>query len=622
MLSPCHEGVKKESAKRVAIYSPHRDRPRAMANFLRRLHDAVLRHRVAVCLSLGLLLLLPSLSAGFYFDDLWQQSLLDDHARGLDGKSTLEICLDLWSWDSGLPHRSYLRIGAPYLLTWFADLDLSVRFFRPLTAWTLLVNHRLGGSDPFGYHVVNLALWLLLAAAALELHRRLLPAPGARPALLLAGLFFVLSDAHENNVAWIGARHGLLETLFSLVSILLYDRFRHRGGLRNLVFSVIAMAIGLAAGEMALLTLVWIVSYEVFLAHDPFRLRIACASPFFAMTAVYLAFYLSSGYGAYNSSWYLNPVERPLDFVQAALTQRLPGYLIGALTVLPGEIFQANSPAVLAVGLVLILIVGTVLLPSLRWRPEMRFAAGAVFGSILGLCVVPPFSYKLLLPAVAVSLMLGLGITDTLRRLRKAPSMATRGALGVVLLMHGIGAPLLGHYLLRNFVQVSRPESRLALWRAIDWPEDRERSEVYLINTPGSWTGLFLPYEDYHFTGRWVGNYFPVSFETVSFDMTRLDPTTVRLRSPDGLLSGYFAQGLAALVRRDPALRTGEDFAREGFTLVVDQARNGVPTGLLVRFPRNLDDERVHLLAFDGTRTRRIRAPRIGETLSIRLTGQ
>lgn len=596
-----------------------------MENFLRRLYEAVLRHRVAVCLSLGLLLLLPSLSAGFYFDDVWQQALLDAHARGQDGKSTLGLCLDLWSWDTGLPQRSYLRIGAPYLLTWFADLDLSVRFFRPLTAWTLLVNHRLGGSDPFGYHVLNLALWLLLAAAALELHRRLLPAPGARPALLLAGLFFALNDAHQNNVAWIGARHGLLETLFSLVCILLYDRFRHRGGLRNLVLAVIALALGLAAGEMALLTLVWIVSYEIFLSHDPLRLRIACASPFFALAAGYFAYYVSAGYGAYSSSWYLNPVDRPLDFLQAALTQRLPGYLIGALTVLPGEIFQANSPAVLAVGLVLILIVGVVLLPSLRWRPEMRFAAGAVFGSILCLCVVPPFSYKLLLPTAAGSLMLALGVTDTLRRLRNAAiplgrrAFAKRAAVGMVLLMHGIGAPLLGHYLLRNFVQVSRPEHRLALWRAIDWPEDREASEVYLINTPGSWTGLFLPYEDYLFTGRWVGNYFPVSFQSVSFDMTRLDATTVRLSSPEGLLSGYFAQGLAALVRRDPALRAGEDFAREGFTVVVDQSRNGVPMGLLVRFPRDLDDERVHLLAFDGIRTRRIRAPRPGETLSIRL---
>ena len=107
MLSPCHEeGQGKESR-----YSSRRDRSRAMANFLRRLYDAVLRHRVAVCLSLGLLLLLPSLSGGFYLDDLWHQALLDAHARGADGKSTLELCLDLWSWNTGLPDRSYLRIA-------------------------------------------------------------------------------------------------------------------------------------------------------------------------------------------------------------------------------------------------------------------------------------------------------------------------------------------------------------------------------------------------------------------------------------------------------------------------------------------------------------------------------
>jgi hypothetical protein len=598
-----------------------------MANFLRRLYDAVLRHRVAVCLSLGLLLLLPSLSGGFYLDDLWHQALLDAHARGTDEKSALELCLDLWSWDTGLPDRSYLQ-AAPYMLAWFADLDLSIRFFRPLTAWTLLVNHRIGGSDPFGYHVVNLALWLLFAAAALELHRRLLPAPGARPALLLAGLFFVLSNTHEYNVVWIGGRHGILDALFSLACILLYDRFRHRGGLRNLVLAVAALALGLASGEMALLTLVWIAAYEVFLSHDPPRLRIACAAPLFALAAGYLAFYVSAGYGAYGSTWYLNPLDRPLDFLQVAFTQRLPGYLMGGLTVLPGEIFQANSPAVLALGLTLIAVVGTVLLPSLRWRPEMRFAAAAALGSMLFLCIVPPFTYKLMLPSAAVSLMLALGVTDTLRRLRNAGpaaggprTLAKRGAVVAVLLMHGIGAPLLGNYLLRDFVRASRPETRLALWRSIEWPQDREEAEVYLINAPGSWTGLFLPYEDYRFTGRWVGNYFPVSFQAVDFEMTRLDPTTVRLRSPGGFLSGYFTQGLAALVRRDPAMRKGEDSVRDGLTVVVDQEHNGVPTGLLVRFPRDLDDERIHLLAFDGTRTRRIRAPGIGETLSIRLTG-
>ena len=598
-----------------------------MATLLRRLFDAALRHRVAVCLSLGLLLLLPGLSAGFYLDDLWQHALLDAHERGLDERSGLELALSLWSWDTGLPERPYLRTGAPYMAAWFSDLDLSVRFFRPLSAWTLMVNHKLGGADPFGYHVVNLAIWLLFAAAGLELHRRLLPAPGARPALLLAGLLFVVNDSHQNNVAWISTRHALLASLLSLICLLYYDRFRHRGGLRNLALSVLALALGLAAGETALLTLAWIASYEIFLSHDPPRLRIACAAPLFVLAGGFLAFYVSAGYGAYGSSWYLNPFDRPLGFFRAALTERLPGYLMGALTVLPGEIFQAGSTLVTLVGLALLAVVILMLFPSLVARPEMRFAAGATLLSILFLSIVPPFSYKLMLTSAAVSLLLAVGVTDCLRRLgRSAPGAGRlrRAALwagvAMVLLMHGVGAPVLGSYLLRDFVHVSRPETRYALWRTIEWPLEREEAEVYLISTPGSWTGLFLPYEDFLFTRRWVGNYIPVSFESVDFEMTRLDATAVRLRSPEGFLSGYFAQWLAALVRPTPGLRAGEDFIRDELTVVVDQARNGVPTVLLVRFPTDLDDPNVHLLAYDGTRTRRIRPPPIGETVWVRVS--
>ena len=595
-----------------------------MANLLRRLYDAALRHRVAVCLGLGFLLLLPGLSAGFYLDDLWHQALLEAHEEGQDGRSTLDLCLGLWSWDTSLPGRSYLEAGSPYRLTWFADLDADVRFFRPLSAWTLVVNNRFGGLEPFSYHMANLAFWLLFAAAALELHRRLLPARSARPVLLLAGLFFVLNNAHVINVVWVENRHGILDALLSLVSLLYYDRFRHRGGMRNLLLSLAFLALALTAGETALLTLVWIAAYEAFLTHDPIRLRTACAAPFAALAAVYLFFYVNAGYGAHSSSWYLNPLERPLDYLHAAFTQRLPGYLTGALTLVPGELFQADSLLVAAWGMALLLVTIPVLVPSLRWRPEARFAGASALGSMLCLCVVPPFSYKLIFPSVAVSLLLAIGVTDTVRRLR-LPSVPRPwkallwGAAGLVVLIHAAAAPVLGNYLLRNFVHVSSPETRQARWRGIEWPQEREEASVYLINAPGSWNALFLPYEDHYFRGTWVGDYIPISFRSTDFELTRLDSNTVRLRSLQGFLAGYFAQGLAAMVRRDPAVRAGEDFIRDSFTVVVARSRSGIPTELLVRFPRDLDDEQVHLLAHDGTRTRRIRPPQVGGTLSVQV---
>jgi hypothetical protein len=593
-----------------------------MRDLFRKLYDAALRQRVAVCLGLGLLLFLPSLSSGFYIDDLWHQALLDARASGLDRSAPLEFYLKFWSLHATLPGPGYFQAGSPYALAWFADPDLEIHFFRPVSVLTFLANRRLLGSTPFAYHAVNLALWLLLAAAVLELHRRLLPGKVNRPALLLAGLFFVLDDAHVYDVAWIAARHGLLDVLLSVVSLLLYDRYRQHGGLHRFILSLAAFALALGAGETALVTIGWIAAYEIFLARDPMRDRMSAAAPFAILAAGYMIFYVSAGYGTRASSWYLDPFDRPLDYLFAAFTRRIPGYLMGGLTAIPGELSQAASPLITAAGMALVAVVLAVLVPSVRRRPELRFAAAAALSSLPLLCIVPPFSYKLLFPTVAISLLLGVAVTDMVQRLRSAASpRRTRAglwaAVGLVVLMHAVAAPVMAIFVLRDFVRSTEAKTRQALWQSMDWPQDRENSEVYLLNTPGTWTGLFLPAEDFYFTGRWVRNYVPISFQAVPTEMTRLDATTLRLRSERGFLSGYYPQSLVALVRRDPRLRIGEDSHQNGYTVVVEAARDGVPTDLLVRFPGNLDDPHVWLLAFDGTRTRRIRPPPVGRTARL-----
>lgn len=595
-----------------------------MRALFQKLQEAALRHRVALCLALGFLLFSPTLRSGFYIDDLWHQALLDARARGIDRSGEIEFSLKLWSLHGSLPGPGYLQAGSPYALTWFADPDLEIRFFRPVSALSFLANYRLLGATPFSFHAVNLFLWLALVAAVMEFHRRLLPGRASRPALLLAGLFFVLDDAHVYNVAWIAARHGLLDVLLSMISLLLYDRYRHHGGLHRVVLALAAFVLALGAGETGLVTVGWIAAYEIFLARDPKRDRIAAAAPFGVLAAAYAVLYTVSGYGTRASSWYLDPADRPLDYLQALLTRRVPGYLIGGLTAIPGELSQVASPLIAVAGLALVAVVLAVVVPPIRRRPELRFAAAAAASSLPLLCIVPAFSYKLLFPSIAVSFLLGVSIVDTVRGLR-GPSPPPRGrraglwaAAGLVVIMHAAVPPVMGQVVLKDFIRNTRIETRQTFWQSMDWPQDREHSDVYLINTPGTWTGLFLPAEDFYFTGRWVRNYVPISFQAVPTEITRLDATTLRLRAPSGFLTGYFPQSLVALVRRDPRLRPGEDLTRNGCTVVVESVKeDGVPDSLLVRFPRDLDAPDVWLLAYDGARTRRIRPPRIGDTARL-----
>lgn len=586
-----------------------------MESPLRRLYELGLRHRVGVCLVLAFLFLSPTLYGGFYLEDFWHQALLDARARGADDSGLLDFSRKLWSWEAEQPEGPFARL-------WFAHPEARLRLFRPVAAWTLLANHRISGKDPFGYHAVNLGIWLLLVLAALELHRRLIPRD--RPTLLLAGLFFVLDQDHLANVAWIAARPGLLDVLLSVTALLFYDRYRQHGGLRRLLLCLVLLALALGSGETAVATLVWLAAYEIFLAREPFRLRPAAALLPMLLIAGYAVLYVALGYGARGSGWYLSLLDRPRDYLAVLLADRLPGYLMGALTPIPAGLFQTASTAVILAGMALTLVVAAFLLPAVRRRPEMRFAAMAGLGTLPFLGTGPVFDSRLLFSSVAFSLLLAAGVTDAVRRLRDAASphrlrrAGTWALAGLLILLGCVVSPLLGVWSGRTFVRVGYLEARLAVWRTIEWPQ-REDAHVYLLSTPGTWTGLFLPYENLYFTGRRVGDYIPVSIQGVDFEMTRLDADTVRLRSPEGFLPGYFAQALAALVRPDPRIRPRETFHRAGLTVAVTRSPAGIPTEMIVRFPLDLDDERVHLLAFDGTRTRRIQPPAVGETFHLRV---
>lgn len=593
-----------------------------MVPILRRLYRAALCHYILVCLALACLLYLPSLGVGFYADDLWHQTLLDVHARGADRRDDLELCLDLWSLDAGLPAPSgpgYLRAGSPYALPWFRDPDLKLRFFRPLTGWTLLLDHRLGVPNPLGDHVVNFLLWVLLVAAVLALHRSLLPdTPDHRPALLLAGLFFVFDEGHAIDISWIAARHELLSVLLSVTSLVFYDRYRQRGGIWRLLPAVACLGFALLAGETALAMIFWIAAWEVFLARDSVRSRLLHSAPMTLLLLGFIVFYTTAGYGTAGSSWYMSPFDRPLELVRA-VPERLTAYVVGALTPLPPEVSHMAPASLAAAGMLLALALLLGLVPYLWKRPVQRCAAVAALGSLVFLCIALPFNYKMLFPSVGVSLVLATFTTGTVRRLRTTPPGAWRraglwAAVALVVLIHGIATPFEAVLATKAFEQAALLETREQWRSSVDWPVDREAADVYLLSSPGAWSSLFLPYRDFRIEGRLVRDYIPILFRAVDYEMTRLGPATLRLRSTQGFFTGYFPRAMAMLVRGDPDFRAGERFARRGLTVWVEEVRDGNPTQIAVRFPRDLDDPSVWLLSYDGVRTHRIRAPRIGQT--------
>lgn len=93
--------------------------------------------------------------------------------------------------------------------------------FLPLHLLSYMVDYRLWGLNPAGYHLQSILLHALNTALAFFVVRRLI---GKAAIAAVAALFFAVHPGHVEAVAWISIRKDLLAALFSLLTVLFYLR--------------------------------------------------------------------------------------------------------------------------------------------------------------------------------------------------------------------------------------------------------------------------------------------------------------------------------------------------------------------------------------------------------------
>ena len=531
-----------------------------------------------VILLLALLTALPSLGAGFFADDLLHIGIVSGQLS-----SVLPIhAIDMFRFSSG--DRAWVQeMVREGLFPWWTDLNFRGAFFRPLSALTHMLDYRLWSTNPVGYHVTNILLWMLVVLAARSVIRRL--APSARAATL-SFFIFVLADARALVIIWPANRNALVATALAFAALAAWDSFRRGGGKALAALSCVLFGLALLGGEAALGGLALLFAYEVFRLPDgrPFAVRRLLATvPIAALAVVYLAWYKLAGYGASGSGMYIDPATHPGDWLAAAAV-RFPTLLAGLLWGWPIDLWMNGGATrtVLIVGALVLLPVSAVVFAG-TVRLHRGVAAAALGGSLALLPVTATFpsARLLLLPGLAGALVIGSYLDDSWP-LRSAGFV--RGAFAVLLGFRNVVlAPLmlLGSMFLLGgaFKQISQD--------ILDspWPADLAKREVVLLDAPTWVSATYLP-SYLAISGRpYPRRTYLLNLSPYPAALSRTGPATLELRLHCGeMLTTEFEK-----VERGSPIPAGTVVDAGLFHATVLAAGRVGPTAVRFDFSRNID---------------------------------
>ncbi len=164
---------------------------------------------------------------------------------------------------------------------------------------TFAINYSIGAFDPFGYHVLNMAIhvgnallvfFIVLITSSTSFMKKSLSEVRARDISLTAGLLFLVHPVQTQAVTFIVQRLTSLTTLFFLLSVFYYAKARllsndgpnhsKRKFLLYFACSFISCVLAMKTKEISFTLPVVLFVYECFFFDGPFRKRAFFLLPF------------------------------------------------------------------------------------------------------------------------------------------------------------------------------------------------------------------------------------------------------------------------------------------------------------------------------------------------------
>jgi protein O-mannosyl-transferase len=165
---------------------------------------------------------------------------------------------------------------------------------RPVLSLSLALNHALGGENPWGYHLANLAIHILAALALFGIVVRtlvLMPErfPAVRDRVLFAfsvALLWAVHPLQTESVTYVSQRSESLMGLFYLLTLYAFIRGAQAPGLGAWsLLSVAACALGMATKEVMVTAPLVVLAYDRTFVAGSFRGALRLRRGYYALLA-------------------------------------------------------------------------------------------------------------------------------------------------------------------------------------------------------------------------------------------------------------------------------------------------------------------------------------------------
>lgn len=582
------------------------------------------RHLPVALVLLAVVLVVPSLWAGWVADD-------DSHRLRLTAPAEFagllpdfsNSPLELFTFADGDPEHMHRTMDLGFW-PWWTLPELRAAFFRPLTALTHVLDYRCWPDHPALMHAQSLLWFAGLVGSVAMLFRRFMGLTWVAGA---AALLYAIDDAHALPAGWLANRNSLLATMFGVLAIIAYDRWRRDRWRPGAVAGPLLLALSLLSKEAGVATCAYLLSHALFLDHGTWRRRVVALLPYICVVVIWRLVCVYHGYGVWGTGFYVDPGVEPSRYLVAVL-ERVPILLLGQWLLPPSDLYMVGSvmgaiPFYSVGAALLLVLIGMVVIPQLPWNPTTRFWAVGMMLSLLPICAA--FSGDRLLGFVGLggAALMAQFLEHTLRathtvslvssgRLRR---FATKTTVVLFVAVHIVLAPI------ALALHAGMPMGPPSLLRNVEVrvPMDRsvERQSVVVVTAPVPIFAAFLQ-------GRRALEGLPIPAHTrvlapyqfASVEVCRTDAQTLVIRPSLGFLAVPFDR-LARNLKHPMSL--GQRVELTGMTVTVTAlTEDGRPAEATFRFSVPLEDNSLRWLNWKDDTFRTFTPPAVGETVVLK----